>query len=83
MQLQALDLVAPIYRNMDSYLGVREKTLVLFASGILQKKQHNLQEARYFPTLSRMNFNFLFSCFYIIYTLNTEIMISTVVAGHD
>lgn len=42
----ALDLVAPVYRNMDSYLGVREKTLVLFASGILQKKQHNLQEAR-------------------------------------
>lgn len=55
MQLQALDLVAPVYRNMDSYLGVREKTLVLFASGILQKKQHNLQEARYSPTLSRFN----------------------------
>lgn len=42
----ALDIVAPVYRKMDSYLGVREKTLVLFASGILQKKQHNLQEAR-------------------------------------
>lgn len=42
----ALDLIAPVYRNMDSYLGVREKTLVLFASGVLQKKQQNLQEAR-------------------------------------
>lgn len=42
----ALDLVAPVYRNMDTYLGAREKTLVLFASGILQRKQHNPQEAR-------------------------------------
>ncbi|KAG0591394.1 hypothetical protein M758_1G168900 [Ceratodon purpureus] len=42
----ALDLVAPVYRNIDRYLGVREQTLVLFATGILQKKQHNLQEAR-------------------------------------
>jgi MAternally-affected-uncoordination protein len=45
--LQALDLIAPVYRMMDSYVGVREKTLVLFASGLHQTKQHNLQEARY------------------------------------
>lgn len=32
---------------MDTYLGAREKTLVLFASGILQRKQHNPQETRY------------------------------------
>jgi MAternally-affected-uncoordination protein len=43
---QALDLIAPVYRMMDSYVGVREKTLVLFASGLHQTKQHNLQEAR-------------------------------------
>ncbi len=47
MELQALDLIAPVYRMMDSYVGVREKTLVLFASGLHQTKQHNLQEARY------------------------------------
>ncbi len=47
MGLQALDLIAPVYRMMDSYVGVREKTLVLFASGLHQTKQHNLQEARY------------------------------------
>lgn len=46
-ELQALDLIAPIYRVMDTYVGVRERTLVLFASGILQMKQQNLQEARY------------------------------------
>lgn len=43
---QALDLIGPIYRTMDSYVGVREKTGALFASGLLQMKQHNLQEAR-------------------------------------
>lgn len=43
---QALDLIGPIYRTMDSYVGVREKTGVWFASGLLQMKQHNLQEAR-------------------------------------
>ncbi|BBN09929.1 MAternally affected uncoordination [Marchantia polymorpha subsp. ruderalis] len=43
---QALDLIAPVYKNMDSYVGVREKTSVLFASGLLQMKQNNLQEAR-------------------------------------
>ncbi|KAJ7563492.1 hypothetical protein O6H91_03G112700 [Diphasiastrum complanatum] len=42
---QALDLIGPIYRERDS-IGVREKTVVLFASGLLQMKQHNLQEAR-------------------------------------
>ncbi|XP_024528762.1 sister chromatid cohesion protein SCC4 [Selaginella moellendorffii] len=43
---QALDLIGPVYRSMDSFIGVREKTLVLFASGLLQMKQHNPQEAR-------------------------------------
>nr|ATG71237.1 tetratricopeptide repeat (TPR)-like superfamily protein [Cupressus sempervirens] len=43
---QALDLIGPVYRSMDSYVGVREKTGALFASGLLQMKQHNLQEAR-------------------------------------
>eukprot|EP00249_Psilotum_nudum_P021173 c28002_g1_i1 orf=52-2076(+) len=43
---QALDLIGPVYKAMDSYVGVREKTAVLFASGLLQMKQHNLQEAR-------------------------------------
>lgn len=42
----ALDLIGPIYREVDSYVGVREKTGVWFASGLLQMKQHNLQEAR-------------------------------------
>ncbi|KAL9272325.1 Sister chromatid cohesion protein SCC4-like protein [Drosera capensis] len=31
---------------MDSFVGVREKTAVLFAYGLMQMKQHNLQEAR-------------------------------------
>ncbi|CAM6094394.1 unnamed protein product [Calypogeia fissa] len=43
---QALDLIGPVYRNMDSYMGVREKTSVLFASGVLNMKQGNLSEAR-------------------------------------
>ncbi|XP_031497830.1 sister chromatid cohesion protein SCC4 isoform X1 [Nymphaea colorata] len=43
---QALDLIGPIYRVMDSFIGVREKTGVLFAYGLLQMRQHNLQEAR-------------------------------------
>ncbi|KAL2632427.1 hypothetical protein R1flu_017113 [Riccia fluitans] len=43
---QALDLIAPVYKDMDSYVGVREKTSVLFVSGLLQMKQNNLQEAR-------------------------------------
>lgn len=43
---QALDLIGPVYRMMDSFVGVREKTSVLFAYGLLLMKQHNLQEAR-------------------------------------
>ncbi|KAK9279503.1 hypothetical protein L1049_013182 [Liquidambar formosana] len=43
---QALDLIGPVYRIMDSFVGVREKTSVLFANGLLLMKQQNLQEAR-------------------------------------
>ncbi|XP_058075252.1 sister chromatid cohesion protein SCC4 isoform X2 [Magnolia sinica] len=43
---RALDLIGPVYRIMDSFVGVREKTSVLFAYGLLLMKQHNLQEAR-------------------------------------
>eukprot|EP00252_Welwitschia_mirabilis_P009254 TRINITY_DN2169_c0_g1_i1.p1 TRINITY_DN2169_c0_g1~~TRINITY_DN2169_c0_g1_i1.p1 ORF type:complete len:666 (-),score=133.06 TRINITY_DN2169_c0_g1_i1:361-2358(-) len=43
---QALDLIGPVYRAMDSYAGYREKTGAIFASGLLQMKQQNLQEAR-------------------------------------
>ncbi|GMH12637.1 hypothetical protein Nepgr_014478 [Nepenthes gracilis] len=43
---RALDLIGPVYSMMDSYIGVREKTGVLFAYGLLLMKQHNLQEAR-------------------------------------
>ncbi|XXG76872.1 hypothetical protein AAC387_Pa08g1145 [Persea americana] len=43
---QALDLIGPVFRIMDSYVGVREKTGVLFAYGLLLMKQHNLQDAR-------------------------------------
>ncbi|KAK4785505.1 hypothetical protein SAY86_002194 [Trapa natans] len=42
----ALDLIGPIYRTMDSFVGVREKTCILFAYGLLLMKQHDLQEAR-------------------------------------
>ncbi|MCO5550423.1 hypothetical protein L7F22_003909 [Adiantum nelumboides] len=42
----ALDLIGPIYRGVDSYVGLREKTGVWFTAGLLQMKQHNLQEAR-------------------------------------
>uniref|UniRef100_A0A7N0V5S2 Sister chromatid cohesion protein SCC4 n=1 Tax=Kalanchoe fedtschenkoi TaxID=63787 RepID=A0A7N0V5S2_KALFE len=42
----ALDLIGPIYGVVDSFVGVREKTGVLFAYGLLLMKQHNLQEAR-------------------------------------
>ncbi|CAK9321343.1 unnamed protein product [Citrullus colocynthis] len=42
----ALDLIGPVYRMMDSFVGVREKTSVLFAYGLLLMKQHDLQEAR-------------------------------------
>ncbi|XP_040993384.1 sister chromatid cohesion protein SCC4 [Juglans microcarpa x Juglans regia] len=43
---QALDLIGPVYRMMDSFVGVREKTGVLFAYGLLLMKQQDLQEAR-------------------------------------
>jgi MAternally-affected-uncoordination protein len=43
---QAFDLVGPVYRVIDSYIGVREKTAALFAYGFLLMKQENLQEAR-------------------------------------
>lgn len=43
---QALDLIGPVYRMMESFVGVREKTGVLFAYGLLLMKQHDLQEAR-------------------------------------
>jgi len=44
--LQALDLIGPVYEVMDSFVGVREKTGVLFAYGLLLMKQQDLQEAR-------------------------------------
>lgn len=59
---QALDLIGPIYRTMDSFVGVREKTCILFAYGLLLMKQHDLQEARSnlgvieFFSLSRTSF---------------------------
>lgn len=43
---QALDLIGPVYRMIDSFTGVREKTCVLFAYGLLLMRQHDLQEAR-------------------------------------
>ncbi|XP_045829878.1 sister chromatid cohesion protein SCC4-like [Trifolium pratense] len=43
---QALDLISPVYGVMDSFVGVREKTGVLFAYGLLLMKQQDLQEAR-------------------------------------
>ncbi|KAL8087631.1 sister chromatid cohesion protein SCC4 [Apium graveolens] len=43
---QALDLIGPVYSMVDSFVGVREKTSVLFAYGFLLMKQQNLQEAR-------------------------------------
>lgn len=43
---QALDLIGPVYSMIDSFVGVREKTGILFAYGLLLMKQHNLQEAR-------------------------------------
>ncbi|XP_057961584.1 sister chromatid cohesion protein SCC4 isoform X2 [Malania oleifera] len=43
---QALDLIGPIFKMVDSFVGVREKTCVLFAYGLLLMKQQNLQDAR-------------------------------------
>ncbi|KAI4384381.1 hypothetical protein MLD38_002546 [Melastoma candidum] len=39
---QALELVSPVYRVIDSFVGVREKTCALFAHGLLLMKQHCL-----------------------------------------
>lgn len=43
---RALDLIGPVYQAMDSFIGVREKTSILFAYGLLLMKQQNLHEAR-------------------------------------
>ncbi|KAK6234480.1 hypothetical protein SCA6_009817 [Theobroma cacao] len=43
---QALDLIGPIYRMKDSFVGVREEASILFAYGLLLMKQQDLQEAR-------------------------------------
>ncbi|KAI4307759.1 hypothetical protein L6164_030908 [Bauhinia variegata] len=43
---QALDLIGPVYGVMDSFVGVREKTGVLYAYGLLLMRQQDLQEAR-------------------------------------
>ncbi|CAI8585998.1 unnamed protein product [Vicia faba] len=43
---QALDLIRPVYGIMDSFVGVREKTGILFAYGLLLMKQRDIQEAR-------------------------------------
>jgi len=43
---QALELVGPAYRTMDSFVGVREKTCIIFVYGLLLMRQHNPQEAR-------------------------------------
>lgn len=43
---QALDLIGPVYRTMDSFVGARERTSVLFAYGLHLMKQQNLQDAR-------------------------------------
>ncbi|KVI03704.1 sister chromatid cohesion protein SCC4 isoform X2 [Cynara cardunculus var. scolymus] len=43
---KALELIGPVYRTIDSFVGVREKTTALFAYGFLLMRQENLQEAR-------------------------------------
>ncbi|KAF3323720.1 MAU2 chromatid cohesion factor [Carex littledalei] len=43
---QALDLVGPVYQIMESFVGVREKTCIIFVYGLLLMKQQNLQESR-------------------------------------
>lgn len=44
--MQALELVGPVYRIIDSFVGAREKTSALLAYGFLLMRQENLQEAR-------------------------------------
>ncbi|KAI5555907.1 hypothetical protein POPTR_019G133000v4 [Populus trichocarpa] len=43
---QALDLIGPIYRMKDSFVGVREQASVLFAYGLLLMRQDEYEEAR-------------------------------------
>ncbi|GAV58591.1 TPR_2 domain-containing protein/Cohesin_load domain-containing protein [Cephalotus follicularis] len=43
---QALDLIGPVYRMKDSFVGVREEASALFAYGLLLMRQQDLQEAR-------------------------------------
>lgn len=43
---QALDLIGPIYRMKDSFVGVREQASVLFAYGLLLMRQDDYEEAR-------------------------------------
>ncbi|CAL5028109.1 unnamed protein product [Urochloa decumbens] len=43
---QAVELVGPAYRTMDSFVGVREKTCIIFVYGLLLMRQQNPQEAR-------------------------------------
>lgn len=43
---KAKELIGPVYRVIDSYVGVREKTTGLLAYGFLLMRQENLQEAR-------------------------------------
>lgn len=43
---EALELIGPAYRTMDSFVGVREKTCIIFVYGLLLMRQHNPQEAR-------------------------------------
>lgn len=43
---QAFDLIGPVYRMIDSFVGAREKTITLFAYGFLLMRQQNFQEAR-------------------------------------
>ncbi|CAO1939105.1 unnamed protein product [Urochloa humidicola] len=43
---EAVELVGPAYRTMDSFVGVREKTCIIFVYGLLLMRQQNPQEAR-------------------------------------
>ncbi|KAF7016161.1 hypothetical protein CFC21_029839 [Triticum aestivum] len=43
---EALELIGPAYRTMDSFVGVREKTCIIFVYGLLLMRQHNPQDAR-------------------------------------
>lgn len=38
--------MGPVYQIMESFVGVREKTCIIFVYGLLLMKQQNLQEAR-------------------------------------